>query len=154
MKFNITRNVENNKFETMVRFEEYGGSDIDAEQEKEMLDNYPITISLKDIDFTGYFKVVDNEVEASEELEGDEVTISLLQRKLRVDDTFVAKFEANATEILKEEFGDELVNGILVCQAKSLLFEDKIVEAIRTELDKTKGTNNEFENKSPITIII
>lgn len=62
MILEINRNVENNKFQTLVAFKEFGGLDITADDEKELLVNYPITINYKDIIFSGKFKVVNGEV--------------------------------------------------------------------------------------------
>lgn len=154
MKFEIVRDVDKNKFETKISFLEYGSLDMDETDEKELLDNYPQTINLKDIDFEGHYKVVDNEVVESDIENGDRVGLSVLQRELVIDSTFATKFETDVSKILSDEIGVELINETLVCQAKSLLFENKVLEAIEEKLTNVKSLNNDFEKQSPIVVTI
>ena len=154
MKFTIARNVDKNKFESVLTFAEYGAIDIDEIEEKDLLDNYPQTISLKDIVFEGFYKVVYNEVVEDETELIDKVTLTVLQRVVKLDDTFAVKYEVNTSQILADELGTELINETLVCQAKTLLFESKVLDEVKVKLDAVKLLGNDFEKVSPITVTI
>ena len=77
-----------------------------------------------------------------------------LQREINIDENFIVKFEVSTSQVSDDEIGIELANKTLVCQAKLLLFEDKIVKTIENKLDVVKGLDNDFEKQSPITVTI
>lgn len=83
MQLKIERNVKNNKFETMISFENYGGTDITVEDEKELLENYPCVINYKDLTFSGKFNLKDKEVVLDETDEGETVTLTVMDEVLQ-----------------------------------------------------------------------
>ena len=155
MKLTITRNVENNKFKSMIVFEGFGSPDISEVDEKELLENYPQHISLKDIVFEGYADVDDGEVFITDDTDKDKIKLIIpLQREIRINEDFVVKYEISTSQVASDEVGAKLVNKTLVCQAKLLLFEEKIIQAIENKLNAVKGLDNNFEKQSPITVVI
>lgn len=156
MKLKITRNVNNNKFETMVEFEEWGGLDIEAEDEKELLANFPCILDYKNVTFSGKFKIENGEVVKADDKDEqcEQVSISLVKKVLPITESFQAKYEVSISQILDEEIKTILNTKELVCQAKVKLFENKISEEIKKLIDITKVKNNNFEKESPISIIL
>lgn len=154
MQLKIERNVKDNKFETMISFEDYGGTDITAEDEKELLENYPCMISYKDLTFSGKFNVKDKEVVIDESDEGESVTLTIMDKVLPLTENFQAKYEINTKDILDTELQAKLNTKEIICQAKVLLFEEKIVEKIKELIADLKAKDNNFEKASPIHITI
>ncbi|WP_291567032.1 MULTISPECIES: hypothetical protein [unclassified Clostridium] len=154
MQLKIERDVKNNRFETIISFENYGGTDITAEDEKELLENYPCMISYKDLTFSGKFNIKDKEVVLDESDNGETVTLTVMDKVFPLTENFQAKYEINIKDILDSELQTKLNTKELICQAKILLFEEKIVEKIKELIVDLKAKDNNFEKASPIHITI
>lgn len=150
----INRNILNNKFETVVSFESFGGVDITPEEERALLENFPVSVNLSEIEFTGKFEADGAEVLESDDVGAEEVKLSVPQRMIKVDDSFIAKYEVSVSDILDNELGTRLSTKELVCQAKARLFEVKVVDKVRELLSDLKLKNTKFEEEAPIKVTV
>lgn len=150
----INRNILNNKFETVVSFQGFGNNDMTPEEEKELLENFPIEISYADIAFSGKFDVVSGEVVASEALDAEEVGFVIAQRTIKINELFVAKYEVSTSQIQDTELGTKLSTKELVCQAKAKLFELKVIAEVKRLVDELKLKSTNFEAETPIMVTI
>ena len=150
MIFDTKRKVENNVFEVQVVFTDYGTDDMDAEHEKALFNDlgYP-EINLGNITFSGKFKVdADTRVISAEDddASADPVSFILNAKKLVLKDGFVATYAANAADVSKSEIGQNaLITARLVAEAKALLFQKKVLDAIKTSVEAVKSERTRFE---------
>lgn len=227
MKIKIDRNIQDNKFTTILKFEEWGGKKLTAEEEEELLKNFPCEIAYNDIKFEGRFKtdeknnvvllnldktvnkevVIQKEQDIQDEKhkkeekqvlethdghmeapqmgeahievldehgtkethtmkiedkskqvdnipEGDLVVLSIINKIIPLDDKFQVKYEVATSEILDTELGKQLKNKELVCQAKTILFETRVIDRIIELIKQTQEKDSDFEKKNPIEVII
>ena len=156
MNLTISRNVENNKFETLIAFESFGGMDITPEQEQELIGNYPIVLDTNDITFSGKFEVVNGEVikVADDSLTGETVTLVIPKRIVSIDNLLQMRYEITVSQIMDSELGTLLTTKEQVCQAKVKLFEDKVIDKIKAMITELKTKDNSFESESPINITV
>lgn len=227
MKIKVDRSIQDNKFTTVLKFEEWGGKRLTAEEEKELLENFPCEVAYNDIKFEGRFKVDEKNnavllnldkaankevvvqkektteqkeekkeekqivethdehmeapqmgkahIEVSDEHgtkethtmeiedtskqvdnipEGDLVTLSIINKVTPLDDKFQVKYEVTTSEVLDTELGKCLKNKELVCQAKTILFETRVIDKIIELIKQTEEKDSDFEKKNPREVII
>lgn len=59
MNVAVTNEINNGVFSTAVKITSFGGETLTAQEELNILDNYSSKVRYKDLDFSGYFKVVE-----------------------------------------------------------------------------------------------
>lgn len=153
MNLTIKRDIDNNKFSTIISFASYGSLDITPEDEEALLQDYPVSLTYSDISFTGKYGVANKKV-TKDDAAGDTITFVISNKKIPLDANFIAKYEINTNQILDSEIGAKLNTKELICDAKCTLFEDKIQAQIGTLLAAIKAKGNEFESESPINVTI
>lgn len=157
MIISIKRNILNNKFETVLAFKEYGTSDYTPEQEQALVENYPQSLSYRDIVFSADFKVDENnDVQLAQDgdLDVETVTLTIPQRLIPVDETFQAKYTIAKSDVSDSEIGTILSTKALICQAKVKLFENAVSKKLTDILDELRAKDNNFESESPIEITV
>lgn len=99
MKFEINRKLENNIFSTRIAFKEYGGKTLEAEEEKELINDFGAPkINLADIDFTGSVsKDEDGKLKVTED--GEEISFILNAKTLVVDNKFSVDLKVNPDKL-------------------------------------------------------
>lgn len=149
MVFDTKRKVTNNTFEIQIVFTDYGTTDMDAEHENALFDDlgYP-EINLGNINFTGKFKVdADKRVIPAEDDDttADSVSFILNAKRLVLKEGFVASYSISAQDISPSEIGVALNTTRLVAEAKALLFQIKVLDAIKTSVEAVKAERTRFE---------
>lgn len=172
MKFEIHRNLENNTFETMIKFKEYGGGELEPKQEKELLNDfgYP-KINLAEIDFEGAVKKGEKGLEVAED--GEKLSFIVGAKTLLVGENFCAEMAVNPNKLgfvsFPKEDEDQVVTRSLdgeekeesifddkavVAEAVCLIFEKKIQEELEKKLKELKDRYTSFEEEAPIEFTI
>lgn len=149
MKFEIKRNVAKGVFSTEIKFSGYGTGQLTPEQEKEIVEDFGVTLAYKDITFEGNYQLSGNDI-----IQGgaQAVTISLNNLEFDVDDTFEVSYSVTAASIQSSEMGNTLDKPELVAQAKCVLFEDKVQAQLKTLLDAARAKKTLFEKDKEVTI--
>lgn len=153
MKLNINNKLEDNVYKIFISFKEYGSSTMSEEEEKELVNDYSPSFSLRDIDFsahikrdeTGRLRIIE-QIEG-EEPDGDVVVISIINRDFKIDESFEIQYKVSVNDILDSELGEELNTKHLVAEAKAELFRSKVVEKIRTVLERVREKKTGFERE-------
>lgn len=154
MKFKITRQIKNKLFSTQIAFVEFGGAELTAEEEKELIENFNAPfIDTSKLTFSGKYGITEGKV-AKDDSTGEDVSFILPAARYTIDEGFVAQYSIDCKHIKDDEVGTVLSDKEKVAEAKCCLFEATVEEAIKKEFDKLKKKRTGFENLENDEIII
>lgn len=132
MKFDKTIDIKDNVITVTIGFNSFGTDDLTAEEEQELIENFPQKLRYSDIEFSEEMVLADGvPVKASEDGddEGDPETVSLnlINREYVIDSEFNIEmiFDVN-----KATVGTVFNTKALAAQAQAQMFVDKILEQI------------------------
>jgi len=150
MNFETKHEVHNGVFSTSVIFTEFGvGAEMDAEHEQALFEDlgFPV-INLGSIKFAGKFNVAADKrviVSTADDATAADVSLIVNSKRLEVGPGFIASFKADAANIADSEVKGVLNTKKLVAEAKCILFETKVKEAIKNAVEATKAEKTRFE---------
>ena len=161
MNFDTKHNVENNVFTTTVSFTSFGTSEMDEQHELALFNDlgYP-KINLGEIKFEGVFKVdADKRVidAAGDDIIGetaDKVSFIQNAKIYELDNKFTVSYSIDARDIAESEVGAVLNTKKLVAEAKALLFQEKLYEAIAAAVTAIKAERTRFETDIVPTLTV
>lgn len=156
MNFETKRKVENNVFSVNIVFTEFGTEEMDENREKALFDDlgFP-SINLGNITFEGEFDVDgDKRVIDAEAGSGDKVSFVVNAKKLILGPGFSTSYSVDARDIASSELGSKLNTNRLVAEAKCLLFQEKVLEAIENSVTKLKAERTRFETEVVETLTV
>lgn len=145
MKILPVRSIENNTFKTVIKPSEMGDSIRTAQQEIDLLADFPQVLRYSDIEFKGKFVVTDGIPSISDEANAVEVTLDLNNREFTLGEDMEISLEVNADKIASSEVNEVLTDTLLVAQAKVILFENRVMAKIKELLDTARSHINTFE---------
>lgn len=145
MKILPVRSIENNTFKTIIKPSEMGDSIRTAQQEIDLLLDFPQVLRYSDIEFKGKFVVADGIPSISDEADAVEVTLDLNNREFTLGEDMEISLEVNADKIASSEVNEVLTDTLLVSQAKVILFENRVMAKIKELLDTARSHINTFE---------
>lgn len=145
MKILPVRSIENNTFKTVIKPSEMGDSIRTAQQEIDLLLDFPQILRYSDIEFKGKFVVTDGIPAISDEAAAVEVVLDLNNREFTLGEDMEISLEVNADKIASSEVNDVLTDPLLVAQAKVILFENRVMAKIKELLDTARSHINTFE---------
>jgi hypothetical protein len=156
MNFETKHSVSKNVFGATVSFAGYGTDTMDEAHEKALFEDLGApSINLGSIVFEGYFKVDgDKRVVEATEADGDKVSFIVNAKKLELGEGFVTSYFADAADVAKSELGESLTTGRLVAEAKALLFQIKVLDAVKTAVEAVKSESTRFENEVVPTLTV
>lgn len=164
MNFNTKRKVENGVFSTQIVFDSYGvtteGSEMSEAQEKALFNDLGNPeINLSDIVFSGFYKVdADTRVVASTstDADADEVKFILNNKRLTLAEGFSAEYEIDSDAFPRSAYinNHSLNTPQLMAEARCVLFEDKVNEAIVAAVNKVKNQRTKFETTEVPTLTV
>jgi hypothetical protein len=164
MNFNTKRKVENGIFTTQVVFDSYGvtaeGSEMSEAQEKALFNDLGNPkINLSDIVFSGKYKVdADTRVVAAEDtdVDADEVKFVMNNKPLTLAEGFVAEYTVDSDSFQRSAYENNksLTTPQLMAEARCVLFEDKVNEAIVAAVTKVKNQRTKFETAEVPTLTV
>lgn len=145
MKILPVRSIENNTFKTLIKPSEMGDSIRTAQQEIDLLADFPQVLRYSDIEFKGKFVVTDGIPVLSDDASATEVTLDLNNKEYILGEDMEISLEVNADKITSSEVNDVLIDTLLVAQAKIILFENRVMAKIKELLDTARSHINTFE---------
>lgn len=149
MKFSTVRSVVDGKFGSTIQFLEYGTDSLTAEEEEKLFKSYPATLEFSSIQFTEKVSVQGGNIVLGS---GQNVKVSVTNKIIPINKTFVAEYRIALNHIPDSEVTGQLTSKELVAQAKSMIFEAKIVEKLREILTETRKKANSFTSEDEIVI--
>lgn len=161
MNFETKHEVVKGVFSTQVVFDSYGTDTMDEAHELALFNDLgnPV-INLGSIKFDGNFKVdADVRVVPAEDTDivgtaCDKVSLIVNSKRLELAKGFVAEYRVDATDIPDAEIGKILSTPKLVAEAKCVLFEQRVKEAIKTATDALKKERTRFESTVVPTLTV
>lgn len=150
MKIKQVRNVTDGQFGVNIKFVEYGTALLTAEEEEALLKSYPAVLKFKDITFTENVQVQGGNVTIG--AGGQSVTVAVTNKEIPVNDKFEAVYRVSLNNIADSEVTGQLTTKELVAQAKSLIFEAKVVKKLTEILTTTRNKANSFISDTEVVI--
>jgi len=146
MKILPLRSIENDTYTTVIKPSEWGTASVTAEAELEMLADTPQLLRYADIDFKDKFLVTNGIPQISTDEGAVEVTLDLNNKEFILDENFEVSLSVDAKKILDAEL-DETVftDKHELAQAKTILFETKVISRIKELLEIARSHVNSFE---------
>lgn len=153
MNFETKHEVVKGVFGTQVVFDSYGTDTMDEAHELALFNDLgnPV-VNLGAIKFEGNFKVdADVRVVPANDTDVvgttcDKVSFIVNSKRMELTKGFVAEYHVDAADIPDVELGKVLSTPKLVAEAKCVLFEQKVKEAIKTATEALKKERTRFES--------
>ena len=147
MKILPIRSIENDTYTTVVKPSEWGTASVTAESELAMLEDTPQLLRYADIEFKDKFIVSDTGLPVvSTEANAVEVTLDLNNKEFMLDENFEVSLSIDAKKILDSELdGTVFTDKHVLAQAKTILFETKVIARIKELLEIARSHVNSFE---------
>ena len=138
---------KNNVRSIEVYVKSLGTSTLTEDEENAILENYSEKIQYKNLTFEGYYKKDSNKiVKATNDSDGDKVTLSLINKVIDVNKDFNASLTIETKTIKDSELGTHLTTKDEVAEAKCWLFYDIIVNAVKDKVVAMKSKETDFED--------
>lgn len=145
MKIQPIHEIENNEFTTTLKVVEWGTSTATAEEELEMLIDFPQTLRYSDVTFEGKFIVSNGNPLLSEDEDAVNVTLSLNNKEYIIDKDFEVELKLNANKVPSTSLDTTvLTTPQFYTQAQIVLFDTKIKARIKALLDNARSNVNDF----------
>ncbi|MBQ4523350.1 MAG: hypothetical protein IJA10_10440 [Lachnospiraceae bacterium] len=148
MNLLITNDIDDNVFSTTISVKEMGSSELTNEQEIAICKDFPRKVIFKNLDFTGKFSVVDNAPVLTNGNDDEEVTLTLTNQEISVDENFVATYRTDMKKVADSELGAILNTKELVCQARCLLFTSVVKAELKRILDDIREKATSFTGET------
>ena len=146
MKILPLRSIENDTYTTVIKPSEWGTATVTAENELSMLADTPQILRYADVEFKDKFVITNGIPTISTDPSAVEVTLDLNNKEFLLDENFEVSLSVDAKKILDTEIdGTIFTNKHELAQAKTILFETKIISRIKELLDIARSHVNTFE---------
>ncbi len=146
MKILPLRSIENDTYTTVIKPSEWGTTSVTAESELEMLADTPQLLRYADIDFKDKFVITNGIPQISTDESAVEVTLDLNNKEFILDENFEVSLSVDAKKILDAELdGTVFTDKHELAQAKTILFETKVISRIKELLEIARSHVNSFE---------
>ena len=145
MKILPERTIENNAYKTVIKPSEMGDSIRTAQQEIDLLADFPQILRYSDIEFKGNFIVTDGIPVLSDDPSAVEVVLDLNNKEYTIGQDMEISLEVSAEKVGSAEINDVLTDALMVAQAKVILFETRVMAKIKELLDIARSHVNTFE---------
>lgn len=146
MKILPIRSIENDTYTTVIKPSEFGTASVTAENELTMLADTPQMLRYADIEFKDKFIVSDGLPVVSTEANAVEVNLDLNNKEFMLDENFEVSLSIDAKKIFDSELdGAVFTDKHVLAQAKTILFETKVIARIKELLEIARNHVNNFE---------
>lgn len=146
MKILPIRSIENDTYTTVIKPSEWGTASVTAESELAMLEDTPQLLRYADIKFKDKFIVSDGLPVVSTEANAVEVNLDLNNKEFILDENFEVSISIDAKKILDSELdGIVFTDKHVLAQAKTILFETKVIARVKELLEIARSHINSFE---------
>lgn len=160
MNFETKHDVTNNVFTTEISFAGYGTDSMDEKHEQALFNDLGNpAINLGSIIFEGKFsvdgdkRVVDAAADATD-ANADTVKFIVNAKRYELAPGFVVSKSFDAGDVAESELGKKLTTPRLVAEAKALLFQEKILDAIKKSVEDIKAQRTRFETEEVATLTV
>lgn len=152
MVIGFERDITDRIVSSTATIKEFGSDTIQPSKEKENLEDYPPILNYADINFTGKFKMDEEEhipvlLEENATLEGtlDTVTLDLGEKTVKIDADFTDTYSVDAKSLTRQIKNMTVIpDEDCLAQAMVMLWEAKIGAQIKTLVENSRKHMNGF----------
>lgn len=150
MKITDVKTIDRDIVSVRIYISEFGTATMNAEEEKNLLENFIRSIEFNDIDFKANMKVESNLPVITSEAVDDTTVVEvgipdLINKKYNLDSSLDIVLEIDVSKIPNSELNAVMNTKELLGQARIILFTDKIIKAISEKLVEIRSLYNTFE---------
>lgn len=153
MKLTVNPQIADNRYSVIVKFKEFGSTQLTAEMEQKLINDYCPSFKLSDLVFEGKYSFdSDDKKVIADELSGDDVRLSLPNKEIKINEVLEVGYTIHKKEVADSEIGTSLTDADLVAQAKIQLFVDTIKNKVDKILLALGAKLNQFEEEYEIEV--
>ena len=146
--------IEEGKVTASIYCSSLGDNVYTAQDEAEILKNYPLVLQLKDVDFKGYVKVEDNKPVIVESETGGAELIDfnkqVINKTIAVNENFSTDFTIDSEKL--SPTGEVINTKKLMAEAMAVIYIDKVSESVGKIVADAKSTYNDVEGETEETV--
>jgi hypothetical protein len=153
MVLSKTIDIEEGKIKVTIAVSEMGSDDYTADEEIELLHDFPKKIEYSNIDFSG--KVKEDEgvytilAKDAEDADAELITLPLVNKVYTLDENLSISLEINVDNV---KAGEKITSKEKMAQAQAKLFETRIIEEITKVLTEIRKLQPDIEGSDTETI--
>lgn len=158
MDLKVTNNIDNNIFSTCVTVDAFGSEQLSEDEERELLENFPVKLAYRNLKFTKNIKI-DGTVPVITETEADNETIvtvalpALSNKEITIDETFNAYYKFDYTKVSPSSVDKKvLTTKELVAQSYCLIFAQVVCDAVKEIMDAVREKAPAFEGETIVSV--
>ncbi len=159
MDLKIINNIDKNIFSSTVSFDSFGSEQLSSLEEKELINNFPISLIYRNLKFTKNIKIEGSVPVITDDENDDEniITVTLpplSNQELFIDENFSATYKIDYTKIHGSLLTENKVlkTKSLIAQAYCLIFSTVICETVKKLLDEIRAKAPGFEGEKIISV--
>ena len=157
MVLKIKHEIDNNVFTTGISVVSLGTEQLLAEEEEELLKDFPIKLIYRNLTFTRNVKISGNKPVVTSDAVGEgvvSVTVpSLSNQEIPIDKDFATLYKSDTNKIANTALDENvLTTKELVAQARCAVFEDVVCEEIASKMTEIRGKAPAFIGENDITV--
>lgn len=157
MYLKISNDIENNAFSTVVSVDSFGTEQLSADEEKELLADFPTKIAYRHLVFSRNVKINGSVPEITGDEAGDGVVAvtlpTLSNKELAVNADFTAAYKVDLSRIPAAAVdGAVLTTPELVAQAYCLVFADVICKAVEDVMTALRSKAPSFSGEKVVSV--
>ncbi len=159
MDLKIINNIDKNIFSSTVSFDSFGSEQLSSLEEKELINNFPISLTYRNLKFKKNIKIEGSVPVITDEENDDEniITVTLpplSNQELFIDENFSATYKIDYTKIPNSllTVNKVLKTKSLIAQAYCLIFSTVICETVKKLLDEIRAKAPGFEGEKIVSV--
>lgn len=158
MDLKVVNNIDNNIFSTSVSIDAFGNEQMSEDEEKNLIENFPVKLSYRSLKFTKNIKIEGSvPVITDEEADGESIrTITLpplSNKEIPINEAFNAYYKIDYTKIAPVYVDEKvLTSKALVAQAYCLVFANVICDAIKEIMESIRIKAPAFEGETIVSV--
>ena len=158
MDLKIINSIDANVFSVHITFDAYGSEQLSEVEEKEIIQNFPVKLAYRNLNFTKNIKIEGTVPEITEdEADGENVvTVSLpplSNKEISIDETFDACYKIDYSKIPSSAVDERvLINKSLIAQAYCKIFAKVVCDEVKELMDIIRAKAPSFEGENIISV--
>ena len=152
-------NIDKNIISSTVSFDSFGSEQLSSLEEKELINNFPISLTYRNLKFKKNIKIEGSVPVITDEENDDEniITVTLpplSNQELFIDENFSATYKIDYTKIPNSllTVNKVLKTKSLIAQAYCLIFSTVICETVKKLLDEIRAKAPGFEGEKIVSV--
>jgi len=157
MDLKLTHDIENNVFSTTITVDSFGTEQLAPDEEKELLSDFPTSITYRSLTFTKNVKMVGSIPEITTDEVGEGVVAvtlpTLSNREIPINEEFAAVYKIDMEKISPTAIDSAvLTTKELVAQAYCAIFDAVVCDAVQAAMVALRAKAPAFAGEKIVTV--